>query len=133
MRQSALNEIWERLSHVQESLPFTQHVHERLRRRRHEDGGFQGASRGTDPVLRSTEFSGRRGIPAHTAHQPLMELLNEAQRQRQGAETPDTVLQGSHVVPHLSNIARNIARGRLVGALMHENIRDARARTLDAR
>ena len=62
-----------------------------------------------------------------------MELLNEAQRQRQGAETPDTVLQGGHVVPHLSHIARNIACGRLVGALMHENIRDARARTLDAR
>ena len=79
VHQAALDEIRNRVSLVEESLPRAESFHQLLGRWRYIDGCLQGASGPPDPVLRPSELARRRVFASNALHESRMELTDETQ------------------------------------------------------
>ena len=91
---------------MQESLPLTQAAHKLIRGRRNIGGVLQRAARCADPVLAPTELAGGGMFTPDSMHQLLVNFSHQPQRQGQGTETLDPVLQCHHVVADLLQVVR---------------------------
>ncbi len=79
--------------------------------RRDNGGALDGAARRSDPILAAAKFARSEVLPAHAFHQYPMHLPDQAQADRQGLRALQAVIQGAHVVVHLTHIGSVFKKG----------------------
>src|SRR5438874_1804341 len=129
VHERGVNEWGERVV-VQEVLPGAEALHEAVRRRRHEGGVGERASRRADPVLAAPETAGRCGVAPRPTHESLVQLPHEPQRQRQRAQSLHAVLERDDVVGDLTQVSRAARDGGT--SLGREELAEGRLRPFDA-
>lgn len=82
-----------------------------------------------DPVLRSPEFAGCLSFATCASNQNFVDLTNEPQAQREGAEKGNPVVQGAYVVGDFLNVLGRYTRSHAV--LVEQKIGEGGLGTLD--
>lgn len=95
---------------VKKALQLAHESGHLVRRRRDEGRLGQRAAGGPDPVLAGAERTGRQVVPADTGQQALVNLPDEADRDRQRPQSLQPVVHGPDVVEHLVDIVGTIGR-----------------------
>ncbi len=115
---------------VEKSLPLTEALVHFLRGRWNVRRRGERAARRTDPVLRAAELAGRGPIPAHPAHELLVEFADEPQGKWQLRQALDAVFQRVDVVGHLAKVLR--AAVHLRAGFRRQQLAQRGLRALDA-
>ena len=129
MRQSSVNQRGQGVV-VQEPFPRVQACHEFRGRRRNIGRVFQRATRRPNPILAAPKLPRCSGISSHSPHQAFVEFAHEAQRNRQGLQSFQPILQRGDVVAHLLQIGRTSHRSRV--GLGSQQFAEGRLSPLDA-
>jgi hypothetical protein len=115
---------------VQKLLPAAQMIRQVGRRRGYVGGCFRGATGSANPVLGPAELPGCGVVIAGPGHQLPVQFPHEPERQRQGFQALEAVLQRGDVVADLAQVFR-VAPGAHAG-VRREQFAERRLGALDA-